>query len=138
MLDPIPFVSLSVWNCPSLGSLAPSTLQTQVRLGLGTCHQWMGRTHAQMLLASHLQANAAVPHTGSLTAPDKEPQGGCPSPHSQRSVLMEGAPALGEEGVAVQAHGPKHMAQHQQFPFQHPPRLKPATGMRAGSKFLCQ
>lgn len=53
----------------SLGSLAPSTLQTQVRLGLGTCHQWVGRTHAQMLLASHLQANTAVPHTGSLTAP---------------------------------------------------------------------
>lgn len=90
----------------SLGSLAPSTLQTHVRLGLGTCHQWVGRTHAQMLLASHLQANTAVPHTGSLTAPDKEPQGVCPSPHSQRSMLVEGAPALGEEGVAVQAHGP--------------------------------
>lgn len=59
-----------------------------------------------MLLASHLQANAAVPHIGSLTAPDKEPQGVCPSPHSQRSMLVKGAPALGEEGVAVQAHGP--------------------------------
>lgn len=45
----------------SLGPLAPSTQQTQVRLGLGTCHQWVGRTQAQTLLASHLRANTAGP-----------------------------------------------------------------------------
>lgn len=47
---------------------------------------------------------------------------------------MEGAPALGEEGVAVQAHGPNTSS----FPSSIHPDFKLATGMRTGSKFLCQ